>query len=146
MPAFEIAPAGAQLTVSVELTADWDTTRWTATDAPVPAAHLLLNGRRRGTPQRLAMQLQPADGGSVSGHGPRPEFRGSALLDPALIEVGEQICDMYVEVSCEATARRVRLRSQASGNQDVGGAIVAAVPGGEVFATGHGNVSLRLAE
>ena len=135
VPAFEIESVGEQLNVSVHVRADWDATRWAAPDAPVAAAHLLLKGRRRGTPQRFAMQLEPADEESIGG--PGPELRGSSLLDPALIDVGEQISDIYVEVSCEATARQVRLKSDRE--------IAVAAPGCDVFATGYGNVSLRLA-
>jgi len=135
VPAFEIESVGEQLNLSVHVRADWDATRWAAPDAPVAAAHLLLKGRRRGTPQRFAMQLEPADEESIGG--PGPELRGSSLLDPALIDVGEQISDIYVEVSCEATARQVRLKSDRE--------IAVAAPGCDVFATGYGNVSLRLA-
>jgi poly(glycerol-phosphate) alpha-glucosyltransferase len=135
---FEIEPVGQQLNVSVRLRTEWDTTRWTAPDAPVPTAHLLLTGRRRGTPKRFAMQLEPSGGEPLWGGAAGMELVGSTLLDPALVQVGEQLCDVYVEVSCEATARQVRLKSD--------GDIAAAVPGGEVFATGYGNISMRLAQ
>jgi poly(glycerol-phosphate) alpha-glucosyltransferase len=137
-PEFEIRPGGEQLKVSVRLRTEWDATRWLAPDGPVPTAHLLLKGRRRGTPQRFAIELEPTAGESVLGREAGLELCGSTLLEPALVDVGEQLCDIYVEVSCEATVRQVRLKSA--------GDIAAAVPGCEVFATGYGNVSLRLVD
>ncbi len=130
--AFAIAPADRHLDIRVEIVAGWDTTRWRASDVPAPTASLLLVGRRRGTPVRLPMCIAPL--AAPSGHGPATALQATVTVDPSAVELGERVCDVYVELSCEATARQVRLRGEAQ----------ATVPGGEVFATAYGNVSLRL--
>ncbi|HET9649920.1 MAG TPA: glycosyltransferase [Microlunatus sp.] len=128
----EVAEDSDTLTVAAELSACWDATRWTSEGRPVPEASLLLVGRRTGVPSRLPMRLQPTVEPGP-GAAPPTGFRAFLAFDPQQLGLMEKVNDVYVELACEATARRVRLRGEAR----------ASVAGGEIFATNRGNTSLR---
>ncbi|HET9649833.1 MAG TPA: glycosyltransferase, partial [Microlunatus sp.] len=117
--------------IEVTLAACWDVERWTAPEPPTPTAALLLTGRRHGAPRRVAMELKAL--GAPSSPAPPSRFRATVRVDPRAAGLSERTTDVSVELSCEATSRRARLR----------GPIAARAAGHEIFATGYGNLSLR---
>ena len=121
---FAFTAVDEELGFAADVTADWDVSRWlSATPPPMPTAALLITGRQGKVPYRIPLQVS----------GTRTAFAVSARFDPAQVSVDEGVGDVHVEVTAEGTSRRERLHGPA----EIG------VPGGRIYATAYGNVSLR---
>ena len=128
VPQFSIGTDTGRFTLDAEARLGWDASGWTdEAPPPVPLASLLLVGRDSGKPERrpLVVAADPQPDGAV--------LRLSGAFDPAGVLPGEKVADVYVEVVVGSSARRHRLRGEAA----------AELSRGQVYATGHGNVSLR---
>ena len=119
---------GSAFRLRAEAGVDWDTQGWTdPAPPPAPSAGLLLLGRDTGRPWRSPLSVAVR---------PRPGGAGLTLqgrFDPTAVRVGEPVADVYVEVTAGSSVRRHRLR----------GAVSAELEAGTIYATGHGNLSLR---
>lgn len=121
---FSFVAVDRELGFTAEVAADWDASRWLiATPPPVPTAALLITGRQGKVPYRIPLQVT----------GTQTTFEVSTRFDPARVMMDEAVGDVHVEVTAEGTSRHERLRGPADTE----------VPGGQVFATAYGNVSLR---
>ncbi len=128
VPALTVTTAGPRFVLATQVALTWDSAGWNAPGPlPAPTASWLLVGRATGRPWRRPLDVEAtstADGATLTLGG---------ALDPLLVQVGERLADVYVEVTAGSSVRRVRLNGDVS----------AEVGTSELYATGHGNVSLR---
>ena len=128
LPRVDLTADGGRIALDAEARITWDTTAWSAPDPlPEPTASWLLLGRHGGRPWREPLAV------SASSTAEDATLRLVGPLDPRSVAVHEKVSDVHVEVTAGSSVRRVRLS----------GEVAVEVPGGQLYTTSHGNVSLR---
>ena len=128
VPTFAVEAAGGKFLLSAEAEVTWDVDAWTdPVPPPAPTASWLLVGRETGRPWRLPLEVDAttAPGGAT--------VRLTGAFDPLAVTVGGRVADVYVEVTAGSSVRRTRLN----------GPTGVELGSGQLYSTGHGNVSLR---
>lgn len=129
VPTFTVTSETGRFVLEAEAEVTWDAEAWTASEPPAPpTARWLLVGRDAGRPWRRELDAEVVEA--------RPDGVRMALsgrFDPLAAAVGERLADVYVEVTAGSSVRRVRLNGEA--------AVTAGTS--QLYATAHGNVSLR---
>lgn len=129
VPTFTVTSEVGRFVLDAEAEVTWDAEAWTASGRPAPpTARWLLVGRDAGRPWRRELDAEVVEA--------RPDGVRLALagrFDPLAAAVGERLADVYVEVTAGSSVRRVRLNGEAAVSAGTS----------QLYATAHGNVSLR---
>ena len=128
VPTLAVQAVGGRFALEAEATVTWDVGAWTdPAPPPAPTAGWLLVGRESGRPWRRPLTVDATTGPDGA------TLRLSGALDPLAVTVGERLADVYLEVTAGSSVRRQRLNGQ----------VAAELSSGQLYATAHGNVSLR---